>query len=416
MSVMDSTSKIIITSFMSWFSHITVMKYGDAISTDSELVYIARKVIPVPIQWCAREKWLEVYRSSSARKAMDPAIRDKNPIEMQWILPRISVSMNGIMYDQARKLIKTQTVPKFTGDNKLEATKQYTPSPFNFDLEVTVITKTLDDNLQIMEQIIPYFSPEMSINVKLVPGMDSESVPIVLNGITNDIPVDLSETEERLFTFSYNFTVKTNLYPKKKYSNTKQIIGSGASGNNVLVITGDPEILGIIPGTAISGFGVPTGTIILEVIDPSTLILSNNLTSDLINSPLLVTGGNVISSSDFICNYEMISNIISVPCSATSYMVPGMLVWGLGIPPNTYIETINSTDPCSVTITNYTTSGASGEQLHFGTNKPIQHVQSNLYMGKDYIQIDQTWIDYLQKIEETFNQYEASASVPNPFL
>jgi hypothetical protein len=202
----------IIVSFMDFFSRIQLEKYG-TITVSGDQAFISRRILPVPIQWSTREKWVEILRSSSARKAMDPAIREKNPIEMQWVLPRISVNMSGITYDPTRKLAKSQEVGQYLKTAGVDSrTPIYTPTPYNISLEITTISRHLDDNLQIMEQIIPYFSPGMNLNVFLYPDRKSESIPIILNSITTDNPIDLPENDERLFTNTYSFTVKANYY------------------------------------------------------------------------------------------------------------------------------------------------------------------------------------------------------------
>lgn len=331
-------TKATLVSFMDWFSRIEVERLGSAWTTDGEQVYVPRKVIQVPIQWATRDKWFEIYNSSSARKSMDPAIREKNPVEVAWILPRICVYMNGIMYDSMRKLTKTQQLrPDFPGDTLYDRTKQYTPSPYNLDVDVAVVSKTLDDNLQIMEQIIPYFAPEMNINVNLVPGSVSSSIPIVLNGIITDIPMDLGENDERFVTFTYNFSIKTSFYPRKHIQTH------------------------LIP---------------------------------------------------FVGTYSAVSNVISVPSSAG--IIPGMPVFGEGIGPNTFVLSFDASG--NVLISTHTSASGSNVIVNFGTNRAITHVQTKLHMGKDYVQIDQTWLEQLNAIEEKFSEFEANASIPNPFL
>lgn len=409
-------TKAIIVAFMDWFSRISVLRYSDALTPSNEEVYLAREFIPVPIQWASYDKWMSIYNSSTARKAMDTEIREKNPVELQWVLPRISVYLNSVMYDSQRKLIKTQTVPNFPGDTVLQKTRQYTPSPYNLDMEVTVIAKTLDDSFQIMEQIIPYFSPELSLDVFLIPGMESESVPIVLNGITPELPMDFDETTERLFTFSYNFTVKMNLYPKKLYSKSKTVIGSGASGSNILTINGSVSILGITPGTKIYGTGIPSGTIVVSVTDDTTLVLSNKLTTTLVNEPLTMTGGDLISSIEVPnCNFGAVSNIVSIPAAMIGQLIPGMFVWGNGIGAKTYINSIDTTNN-TITLSAYTLEAGVFETLYFGVNKTIEHVKTNLYMGKDYVQISHDWIEATKSVSEKFIEYESNASTPNPFI
>lgn len=206
----------LIVSFMDWFSKIKIEKYG-SITVSGEDAFVSRKIIPVPIQWAAREKWVEILRSSSARKAMDPAIREKNPVEMQWILPRISCNLIGIDYDSTRKLPKTQQIGQFITQSIDDSRSNiYSPVPYNLQLEIVSIARHLDDNFQIMEQILPFFGPSMSLNVFLYPDRDSESIPVILNNVSQDIPIDIGENDERFYTTTYTFTLKANYFPLRR--------------------------------------------------------------------------------------------------------------------------------------------------------------------------------------------------------
>lgn len=340
-SIHNFTTKAIHVAFMDFFSRIYVERLGSAVTTAGENIYVPRKVIQIPVQFASRDKWFNIYHSSSSRKAMDPSIRDEVPVEMQWILPRISVYMNGILYDPSRKLQKTQKVNNFPGDSNSDITRQYTPAPYSIDIEATVITRTLDDQFQIMEQILPFFSPDMSINVKLVPGSVAESVPIVLNGVTTDIPLDYGENDERFITFSYNFYAKTNYYPPKKYQ------------------------------------------------------------SNLYNL--------------YDCWYYANSNIINVPVTADpNVLIPGTAVFGVGIGPNTFIESYDGSG--HLTINTYTSIEQIPATIQLGVNRTILSVRTDLHMDTRYVQIQHDWLEHLQAIQEKFEEYESNASNPNPWI
>ncbi len=203
----------IAVSFMDFISRFQIEKYGSITVSGTES-YISRKIIPVPVQWATREKWVELLRSSSSRRVMDPAIRDKNPVEMQWILPRLSLNMTGMSYDSSRRLGKTQDIGTLQKNPVTYNTRPriYTPVPYNLNFELVSISRHLDDNMQIMEQLLPFFSPSMSMSIKLFPDRDPESIPFILNSVVIDNPTDLSENDERIFTNTYNFTAKVNYY------------------------------------------------------------------------------------------------------------------------------------------------------------------------------------------------------------
>ena len=212
----NNITQTAIVAFLNWFSKLSIEKYA-TVSVSGTSMFVQRKVIPVPICWATREKFVEILRSSSARKAFDPALRDKNPVEMQWILPRISVNQTGMTYDSARRLVKTNKIQ----DSNTSGTSRnsvYSPTPYNIDLEVCTISRNIDENFQLMEQIIPFFSPTMNLSLNMGSITDSESIPITLNSVTLDNPTDIPENDERIFTNTYNFTMKLNYYIPKKNS------------------------------------------------------------------------------------------------------------------------------------------------------------------------------------------------------
>lgn len=211
----QSITRMVATAFMDFFSRVSIEKFK-TISVSGDDFFAQRKIIPVPIQWATREKWVEIVRSSSSRKAMDPSIHNQNPVEMQWILPRISCNLNSTTYDASRRLIKTQVVPDYANTTANTKGKTYTPTPYNLEFEICTIARHLDDNLQIMEQILPYFSPTMNLSLNLYDGKETESIPITLNSVSMDNPTDIPENDERIFTNVYSFTVKINYYMMKK--------------------------------------------------------------------------------------------------------------------------------------------------------------------------------------------------------
>lgn len=227
----NNITQIAITGFMDWFSKISIEKYT-TVSVSGDYYYAQRKVIPVPCQWGTKEKFVEIIRSSSARRAMNPDLN--NQVEMQWILPRISVNLPAINYDATRRLIKTQKINDV--QNSVDTRSGvYSPAPYNLNLEVSSISRNIDENFQIMEQIIPFFAPAMSINMKLVPGSESDSVTIALNSVTVDNPTDIPENEERLFTYTYSFTMKLNYYMPKKVQHTIDNITTSMINQNEVI-------------------------------------------------------------------------------------------------------------------------------------------------------------------------------------
>ena len=54
-----------------------------------------------------------------------------------------------------------------------------------FKLWLSILAKNMNDALQIVEQILPYFQPEYTVTMKMVDGIpDNRDVPVVLNSVS----------------------------------------------------------------------------------------------------------------------------------------------------------------------------------------------------------------------------------------
>lgn len=214
-----NTTRRLLTAFMEFFSYIELERYG----TNST----SRKIQKVPIQYCATDKWFQIYNSSSARKNMN---LDANiaPVEMQWILPRLSVNLANIVYDSDRHLNKGLRIVDNSniGDS---LTNTRAGVPYNLEIELSSISKNLDDAFQIMEQIIPFFSPTLSIDIKITDSI-TDSIPIALNTVSFDFPQEISEAEEKLFIVTYMFSMRAVYYFQS--TTTKVITTNFSSSTN----------------------------------------------------------------------------------------------------------------------------------------------------------------------------------------
>ena len=85
--------------------------------------------------------------------------------------------------------------------------------PYNIGFELNVIAKSQDDALQILEQILPFFQPQFSMTVDLIPEMNEKrDIPIILESIdfTDDYEGDYST--RRYIYYTLRFSVKTYMY------------------------------------------------------------------------------------------------------------------------------------------------------------------------------------------------------------
>lgn len=94
-------------------------------------------------------------------------------------------------------------------------TRQFTPVPYTFDYTLSIFVKYIDDGLQILEQILPYFTPfyTVSINEFANPEGQKRDIPIFLTSITSEDLYQGEVAEDRIITWTLNFTANYWVYP-----------------------------------------------------------------------------------------------------------------------------------------------------------------------------------------------------------
>ena len=158
-------------------------------------------VIKVPLAYGPKQKFL-------ARLDQTPDPTNKR---VQITLPRISFEINGISYDSSRKVSPTQKI-KITKDSD-ENKNVFMPVPYNLSFELSIISKTQEDGLEILEQILPYFQPHYNLPVKLLPDVnETKDVPVVLNSVDYEDDYEGDFSTRRAIIYTLQFTVKTYLY------------------------------------------------------------------------------------------------------------------------------------------------------------------------------------------------------------
>jgi hypothetical protein len=152
----------------------------------------------------------------------------------------------------AGSAINLSTVGTGTQYFSTKYTTQFNPVPYTFDYTVSILVKYIDDGLQIIEQILPYFTPfyTISINDMLNPGGAKRDVPIVLNSITSEDIYQGDVADDRIITWTLNFTANYLMYPPV-HDNTAVIktdkINFLDMGNNQILTTTTVQV---IPATA----------------------------------------------------------------------------------------------------------------------------------------------------------------------
>lgn len=184
------TRKIIV-AFGTLFSNIKIARQaqGETIQT-----------LEIPISYAPKEKWL-------VRVEQDPNLDSHT----YTTLPRMSFEINSMSLDASRKANKMSYVTCGTGESNLN--RVYAPVPYNFDISLYILTKTQEDALQIVEQILPFFSPEYTLSLKPIPDHEFVmQVPVILNSVSIQDDYDGDFNQRRFVTYTLTFTLKANIY------------------------------------------------------------------------------------------------------------------------------------------------------------------------------------------------------------
>jgi hypothetical protein len=129
----------------------------------------------------------------------------------------MSYEITGFTYDYERHLPGTGvTVKALTTTNQV-LKSQFNPVPYNLGFNLSIMSKTIEDGLMIIEQILPFFAPDYTVTILDMPELDlTKDIPIVFNGISPEDNYDGTFQEKRTIIFTLNFTAKAYLYPPVK--------------------------------------------------------------------------------------------------------------------------------------------------------------------------------------------------------
>ena len=210
------TIRKVVVAFGTLFNNIQLIRYTKDLSQELER-------FRVPLSYGSKEKYI-------TRLFSDPNLVKSIAIAV----PRISFELTGINYDSSRKQISS--IRNFSANNSSRLNTQFVPIPYNFDFSMSVYVRNTEDGTQILEQILPYFTPDFNVTVDFIPGMDQKyDLPIILNSVntTTEYEGDFSST--RYITWDLEFTAKGYIWPS---INTGKYI---RQANTNITISEDPK-------------------------------------------------------------------------------------------------------------------------------------------------------------------------------
>ena len=199
----NETIRNTVVGFGSLFNEIYVVRKDNSGNETSRF--------KVPITYAPKEKFIRMLDEYSSLKGTD------NERDISTILPRIGFNIEAINYDAERKrntLSKRYSASSISNQIKTE----YAEVPYAIDFFLTIASRTMEDGLQIIEQILAYFTPEFTVTMNFTDSRNRIDVPIILSSVASEIDFEGDTSTQRSITFNLAFTARTYVYGPIKES------------------------------------------------------------------------------------------------------------------------------------------------------------------------------------------------------
>lgn len=188
-----NTIKNLIVAFASIFNDV---KYYDDFDT----------IIKVPLHYAPKEKFISYFLEDT----------DFRQSEIEYILPRMAFEISSLNFASERFVNPLNKIHEHRND---ETKYVFSRLPYNIDFTLYIATKKFEDSLKIVEQILPFFTPELNVTINDKDDFDLKTdIPIILNSAGFDIDYEGSYADKRIIMWTLTFTAKAWLYGDTKQS------------------------------------------------------------------------------------------------------------------------------------------------------------------------------------------------------
>ena len=196
------------------FYHRTIRKMVVVFGTlfnDLEIVRYTQAGVP-------KEKWKVPLTYSPKERFLTAITSDPNLVKsINTVVPRMSFNLDSLEYDVNRKQVST--LRNFAKQDDTSVSTQFVPIPYNFQFSLSIYVRNTEDGTQILEQILPFFTPDFNVTVDFIPEMDQKyNVPIILDSVASTVEYEggMSDGTTRLILWDLTFTAKSYIWPPVK--------------------------------------------------------------------------------------------------------------------------------------------------------------------------------------------------------
>ena len=161
------------------------------------------QTLNVPLEYSPKQKSIQ-------RVTADPTLNR----DIAATLPRLGFEMTSLTYAGARKLNSSTKIVRGVNTGGNDFGFVYTPVPYDMSFSLHVLVKNAEDGTQIIEQILPFFTPDYTVTIRALPELNINlDIPIELNSVTTDDSYEGDfDASRRILTWQLDFTVKGYLF------------------------------------------------------------------------------------------------------------------------------------------------------------------------------------------------------------
>lgn len=209
------------------------------------------QTLKVPLTYGPHQKVLKPFTA-------DERIDQKVAVQ----LPRLGFEINGLSRVSARQPIKTIKNVFQDPNDKNQLRFQYIGVPYDMGVSLSLYVENDDDGVQILEQILPFFAPEWTIDVITIPEMGYKTdVVIELRDVSVSDSYEAQLAQRRVLIWTLQFNMQIKLFGpvnrsgliKRVQLDFHAVPGSGPVTNEEILKSGRSSRYVLVPGLTANG-------------------------------------------------------------------------------------------------------------------------------------------------------------------
>jgi len=187
------------------FNHKTIRRLVVAFATLFNGYQIQKpdgSMVDVPIHWASKQKWYTQLKENAEKDEL-----------LAITLPRMGFVISSINYDFLRKTSSLNKVYAKDPADENRLLRTHAPVPYTIDFDLFIASRTADEGLQLIEQIIPFFTPSFNITITEIDELTVErDIPIKLNAVHPDFQTEGTFDGDDIKLWDLQFSMEVNFY------------------------------------------------------------------------------------------------------------------------------------------------------------------------------------------------------------